>query len=377
VRVGVVFPAREPSSPGQWSGTPRGLADGLHAQGVDVVALGTSLGPDLHTVLSVTSRIDGRSGPVLARSAARTAARGRSIARTVRRALPLDGLVAMGTDMYELVGVVPQSLPVVTYDDGTLLQMWRNPGSDIRRAGFLEREVVRWFQVQRRGALAASACCVSTSWAARSFVDDYGVPAGQVHVVGMGHRARASVAGERDWSVPRLLFVGVDWRRKNGDAVVRAFRALQESVPAATLDVVGGHPSLDGIPGITGHGLLRRDDPAAQARLDGLFARATVFVLPSLFDPSPIAYLEAASAGLPVVATTEGGASELLGAGAIAVRPDDQAAIDAAVRRLSDPEVARVTGAEAAARATSSTWDEVASRVLRVLGACSHTEGDS
>jgi len=369
MRLGVIVPAREPSSPRQWSGTPRGIADGLRAHGVEVVALGTSLGLDRHTLLSATARLHGGDATVLARSDARTAARDLSIARTVRRAQPLDAIVAMGTDMYELSRVVRPGVPVVTYDDGTLLQMWRHPGSDLQQSGFPEAEVMRWCDRQRRGAVAATACCVSTSWAARSFVDDYGVPAELVHVVGMGHRARAAGDAQRDWSVPRLLFVGVDWRRKNGDAVVRAFRALHESIPAATLDVVGEHPPLDAIPGVTGHGLLRRDDAAAQSLLDELFARSTAFVLPSLFDPSPIAYLEAASAGLPVVATVEGGASELLGAGAIAVRPDDQAAIDAAVRRLADPEVARSMGAEAAARAASSTWEGVAARVLKVLTA--------
>ena len=369
MRIGVLVPAREPASPRLWSGTPRGLSDGLRTHGVDVVPLGTGLGLDAHTALSMASRFERGDPTVRARSRRRITARGRSIARSVRGAGPLDGIVAMGTDRYELGDVLPAGVPVVTYDDGTLLQMSRHPSSDLRQNDFPTAEVDRWCAVQRRGALAAAACCVSTSWAARSFVEDYGVPAERVHVVGMGHRARSAVAGHRDWAVPRLLFVGVDWRRKNGTAVVEAFRSLRAQVPDATLDVVGEHPDLAGIPGLTGHGLLRRDDPAAQALLDSLFGRATMFVLPSLFDPSPIAYLEAASAGVPVVATVEGGASELLGAGAIAVSPGDQAAIDAAVLRLADPDVARATGAEAAARAAASTWSGVAGRVLHVLAA--------
>jgi glycosyltransferase involved in cell wall biosynthesis len=86
--------------------------------------------------------------------------------------------------------------------------------------------------------------------------------------------------------------------------------------------------------------------------------------MPSRFDPSPIAYLEAASAGLPVVATTEGGAGELLGSAAVSVHPDDDDAIVAAMLDLADPAVARTRGEEAHRRSEDATWQAVASRVL-------------
>jgi glycosyltransferase involved in cell wall biosynthesis len=132
------------------------------------------------------------------------------------------------------------------------------------------------------------------------------------------------------------------------------------------LDVVGQHPPINQ-PGVRGHGFLPRDDAAAQAVLDTLFATATAFVLPSRFDPSPIAYLEAASAGLPVIATTEGGAGELLGSAAITVHPDDGPALVAALLHLADPEIARVMGAQAEQNARSASWSEVARRVLEAL----------
>jgi len=129
---------------------------------------------------------------------------------------------------------------------------------------------------------------------------------------------------------------------------------------------VGRHPKLDQ-PGVVGHGFLAREDAAAQARLDALFASATAFVLPSRFDPSPIAYLEAASAGLPVIATTEGGAGELLGAAAITVHPDDPAGLVAAMRRLADPETAQSMGAQASHNARHASWSDVARRILGAL----------
>ncbi|HTZ43822.1 MAG TPA: glycosyltransferase family 4 protein [Jatrophihabitans sp.] len=367
-RVGLLYPYPEPVSPQAWSGTPSGLAGGLAGNGVELVPIGAKLPPGIRQGVAALSRAGGRRGPLANRGPLASRARTLEVTRRLRQAGRLDALIAMDTEAYRLDRVLAgaPALPVATYDDGTFALFARHPDSDISRDGIPAAELDRWIERQAAGCRAATVCCVSTGWAGRSVVSDYAVPADRVRVVGMGHRARGG-AGVRSFELPRFLFVGVEWGRKNGEAVLRAFTALRRTHPTATLDLVGEHPPVD-VAGVTDHGLLRRDDPAAQALLDGLFARATAFVLPSRFDPSPIAYLEAASAGLPVIATTEGGAGELLGDGAITVHPDDDSAILAAMLRLCDPAVAAALGTEAARRAAESTWLNVAARILAALG---------
>jgi len=366
-RVAILYPDPDPLSPRNWSGTPSGITAGLRHAGVEVVPVGYRLPGIVRTSIGALSRLGGRRGAVAHRSPVQHRTRTIALNRELRRAGPLDGLIAMATELYDLGAVVPAGLAVATYDDCTLQQMWRNPDAEIRSWDFPDREVQRWFRYQAASTRAARACCVSTRFAATSFIEDYGIPSERVHVVGMGHRPRTvPTDGARDWSAPRFLFVGVEWPRKNGEAVLRAFRAVREQVPSATLDVVGQHPPIDDA-GVTGHGFLPRDDAAGQALLNDLFARATAFVLPSRFDPSPIAYLEAASAGLPVIATTEGGAGELLGTAAITVHPDDDESLRAAMLRLCDPEEARLMGAEASRRAQLSSWNDVAERILATL----------
>lgn len=364
-RVGVMFPSRNPASPENWSGSPAGLWSGLAGLGVEVVPIGTAA-LNLARVRLAAARFVSGGNMVAQRSPARIRLRSIVLAKALARAGRLDAVVAMGTDAYDLSWVRDPHVPTATFDDATLDQQWRNADSDIRGALFPEDAVRGWCENQAASSRAADVCCVSTAWAARSFVRDYGVPVERTAVVGMGHRPRTSVVGGRDWSAPRFLMVGVDWRRKNGEAVLRAFREVHAIHPDARLDIVGKHPALT-VDGVTGHGVLRRDDLQAQKRLDGLFGQATAFVLPSRFDPSPIAYLEAASAGLPVVATTEGGAGELLGTAALSVHPDDHDGLVRAMLALSDPETARTMGAEAARRAADSSWTDVAGRVLAAL----------
>lgn len=366
-RVGVLYPSRVADAPANWSGTPAGITAGLASIGVEPVPIGSGQ-PSLESLRLLTlERIGRRRNPLATRSKSLSRQREVVLAHAVRRVAGLDALIAMGTDMYDLSRVRRADVPTATYDDGTLLQQWQAPESDIRGAGFPEEVAHAWSGTQAASSRAADVCCVSTSWAGRSFVEDYGVAAARVRVVGMGHRTRGTGAAVRDWTHPTFLMVGIDWRRKNGDAVLAAFREVRRRHPDATLDLVGAHPPVDE-PGVRGHGELLRDDPAAQAVLDDLFATATAFVLPSRFDPSPIAYLEAASAGLPVIATTEGGAGELLAEAAVTVHPDAHADLVAAMVRLTDPATARSMGASAAVRAGQSSWSHVASRLLVALG---------
>jgi glycosyltransferase involved in cell wall biosynthesis len=364
-RIGLLYPEPVPLSPAHWSGTVNSLATGLRALELDVVPVPYSLPRMLRYGVTLLSYTHGR-GAVARGAPVKTWVRSRTLAAEALRALPLDALIALGTDLYDLERVVPPGVPVATYDDGTFALFLHHPESDVRRNSFPEREVRRWAARQARAVRRATACCVSTRWAAASMIDDYGVPGDRVHVVGMGHRPEPADPAQRDWSRPRFLFVGVDWGRKNGAAVVRAFERLRRACPEATLDVVGDHPPLH-CAGVRGHGFLPREDPDAQRQLRRLYERATAFVLPSRFEPAGVASLEAGSAGLAVIATTEGGASELLGDAAIAVHPDDDEALLAALRRLADPDTARELGAAAARRAAGSTWPDVAARIVCAL----------
>jgi glycosyltransferase involved in cell wall biosynthesis len=365
-RIAFLHPHRGAITPQNWSGTPAGITSALRARGVEVEEVGYVVPRLLRSAVHAWARLTSPDAGTAEHHPLKRALRRWSFQRQFDRLGAIDGVIAVGTDAYDL-GRLRIAAPVATYDDATLATMWAHADSDTRGAGFRDRDVDRWIETQRVSTLAADVVCVSTAWAARSFEHDYRVPADRIAVVGMGHRPKIDgVAPERDWSTPIFLFVGIDWVRKNGDAVLRAFRRVREQHPGAILPLVGEHPNVDE-PGVVDHGLLARADPAAQQLLARLFADATAFVMPSRFDPSPIAYLEAASAGVPVVATTQGGAGELLGSAAVTVDPTDDDAIAAAMELLADPAEARRRGAAAAEAAARSRWDDVAGRILAAL----------
>jgi glycosyltransferase involved in cell wall biosynthesis len=354
MRVGLVVEAK--IDPAAWSGIYAGVAAGLRAHGAEVVELNISLPGKLeHAALRQPSwRV-------------RAALRQLATDRQVRRARGLDALLQLGTS------AVPRTnLPLALYTDMTLSQgiavgdQWVNARSqtDLQAWELRQREVYR-----RAGRVLALG-----DWAAQSVIADYGVPADRVSVVGAGI-SHDVAPRPRDWSTPRFLFIGRDFERKNGSAVMRAFTQLRARNPEARLDVVGGHPSLDA-PGVTGHGPLALGSPRGEATIRSLLSAATCFVMPSQYEPFGIAYVEAAAAGVPSIATTVG-ASFVVPECGIRVDPTDEAALLHAMRRLSDGARARRLGERATERAALFTWPQVGGRILRALCELTNRSGES
>jgi glycosyltransferase involved in cell wall biosynthesis len=312
------------------------------------------------------------------------AAREWTIRRRLTAAGALDGVVQRGSEMR-----LPASCRVATLEDSTVLQAWRGyPWPHLQ--GFSERDIQRYADRQRGVYEAAVACCCSTHWVAQSIVGDYGIPASRVFTVGLGRNHDAPTANNapaaddaatpnatpraeqaagtalRDWSSPRYLFVGVDWQRKNGPAVLAAFARVREQHPQARLDVVGGHPRIDQ-PGVVAHGRLSLVDPSDRERMAELYRRATAFVMPSLHEPAGIVYVEAGGAGIASIGTTEGGAATMIGPGGLVVDPRQPEQIVAAMLELADPATARRLGELARRNADLFTWRKVAERMIRAL----------
>jgi glycosyltransferase involved in cell wall biosynthesis len=281
--------------------------------------------------------------------------------KRLRAAGHLDGIVQIGTG-YTLA----TDVPVATFEDMTIAQTRGNGQAYTGWSDISDRAFNARVERQRRIYEQAVACCLTSRWAAESVIDDYGIGREKVHIVGVGRNHTAPETAERDWTLPRFLFVGMDWPRKNGDGVVRAFARLREELPGATLDLVGGHPEISA-PGVTGHGILRMNDPTQHAELERLFGESTCFVMPSFSEASAIAYVEAGAAGLPSIGTTAGGSDYLIGDGGVVVDPHDDHALLDAMRRLADPETAQRMGATAKARSAMFTWPEVARRLVRAL----------
>jgi len=355
VRVGLVS-VGDPASPSTWSGTTASVMRALSE--LDVVVHGLDL-----TLPRVLERA------VLAAGAARTRnsydKNGAAVTMAIRSRLArrrlsgaqLDGLIQIGSGF-----VLPDGVPYVTLEDMTLRQ-GRAVHPFFTRMS--EHGIASW-EKRRIGIFdRARMCTVASHWAAESLFTDYGVARKRIAGLGANHNVTAP---DRVWQSPRFLFVGSDWERKGGPLLLRTFARVREVYPDAMLDVVGGHPQLRQ-PGVHAHGVLSQARPEDRELIAELYARATCFVMPSLVEPFGLVHVEAGSAGIPSIVTTEGGARDTIGAdGGLAVQPGDEEGLLEAMLRLANPETARQMGKAARERSRLYTWTKVSERLLRALG---------
>jgi glycosyltransferase involved in cell wall biosynthesis len=140
-----------------------------------------------------------------------------------------------------------------------------------------------------------------------------------------------------------ILFVGGNMQRKGLPALIRAAPHVLKVVPDAQFWVVGqdrAEPAMKDLCQQSGvlddfHFLGRKN----QEELQKIYAETTLFCLPSLVEAFGVVYIEAMAAGLPVIGTTNGGASEIIndGENGLLVAPDHpQMLAEALIKLLSD-----------------------------------------
>ena len=202
------------------------------------------------------------------------------------------------------------------------------------------------FSRNQRAFHAAARLVTWSEWTRKSLSDDYGVDPSRLKVlapgaadaffeVGARRPLSSSVVGPVD-RLPRLLFVGGDFRRKGGPLLLECMRG-----PLGTrceLHIVtNAHVAPQR--NVYVHRGLGPNDPA----LLKLFADADVFVLPSLADCLAMVLMEATAAGLPVVTTDVGALGEAVcpGETGLLVKPGDAAELGQALNALVDDAGAR------------------------------------
>lgn len=185
---------------------------------------------------------------------------------------------------------------------------------------------------------------------------------------------------------PLILSVSRLVPRKGQDTLIRALPLVRRTVPDATLLIVGGGPyaralrrsaraqrARHGLP----HDAIVFAGPKEHAELPPYYAAADAFAMPCRTrrlgleaEGLGIVYLEAAAAGLPVLAGDSGGAPDAVRdgeTGYVTDGTDTGAVADRLAALLADPEAAGEMGAKGRAWVRAEwSWDASA-RTLRAL----------
>jgi glycosyltransferase involved in cell wall biosynthesis len=197
--------------------------------------------------------------------------------------------------------------------------------------------------LERRLAASTDALVFESAYAAARYVAHVGRPACAVRVIpnGLGPEDFTRTLAQAD--AADFLFVGELRRLKGVDVLLAALARVRRRHPATAL-IVGAGPDAALLQGETarlglGGAVSFRDPmPAREA-----FGRGRVLVVPSRAESFPYIVLEAAAAGLPMLATNVGGIPEIVaGTDTALLPPEDVGALaKAMLDALADPATAR------------------------------------
>ncbi|QUS37127.1 glycosyltransferase [Falsirhodobacter algicola] len=250
----------------------------------------------------------------------------------------------------------------------------------------------RRIRAERRAIRECAAVIVSSADEVERQVHSY-APEVQAIRIAPGPTARSPGALPElaldDPDRPMILSIARPVAKKNLAALVRAYAGSALKDRANLVILAGQHATLEP----EAHGVLdglRQAGAGLGGRFalppahDGghvaaLYARAAqtggVFVNPALFEPFGLTLLEAAAAGLPVVATRHGGPSRIvaeLGNGAL-VDPEPGPIAQACLALLDDRAGWSAAAANGLARIGRYSWERYAEETLHLYGAFSRT----
>jgi glycosyltransferase involved in cell wall biosynthesis len=248
--------------------------------------------------------------------------------RTIRAAAPdvLHGHGAKGGAYARLVPVPASTIRVYTPHGGSLHYAPNTLRGKVY--GGLERLLVARTDV----------FLFESAYARDTYAAQIGTPSGVVRVVcnGVGDAEFVPVTPADE--ATDLLFVGELRRLKGLDLLLEGLASLRENGRWTTLTIVGEGPEDEAFRTRAARlGLADAVRFAGYLPARDAFALGRILVLPSRNESLPYVVLEAAAAGVPIIATHVGGIPEIFGALAHRlVPPEDSTALAAAIADALD-----------------------------------------
>lgn len=228
---------------------------------------------------------------------------------------PCDAVMVQSFELLPACAEIDPSIPLVLAHDSTNVlsyRLIRDQSPSVKAAVLCRLKELAVTPVYRRVIPRVRAFLPRTRWCADSLVNDFGVDRERISVIpsGLDVEKWTPPARPRDAEIPTLLFVGNDFARKGGHFLLEMFDSRLRQ--RARLRIVSNDPWLAGRrppPNVEFVMGIRATDREAML---ANFRASDIFVFPTRKDQMGQALVEAAAAGLPIVASDVGGVAEVV-----------------------------------------------------------------
>lgn len=176
-----------------------------------------------------------------------------------------------------------------------------NPYQYLRSKRFIEKSEVKAYE-------DATMVFTFGNLVAHSLDIQYHIPKEKVSTIYVGSNVKKDLGGNnmQKYSFKNILFVGVDWERKGGAILLEVFKKVLDVHPDASLTIVGCSPKNIKLPNCNIVGKIPVES------VSKYYNSASIFCLPTLREPFGVAFIEAMSFHLPIVANNIGCVPDLV-----------------------------------------------------------------
>lgn len=204
------------------------------------------------------------------------------------------------------VSSIPQKYKVVYLSDSTyhnMLGYYYEGGS--------KKNIERHNCAEKNSLKRANAIILSSEWAKNDAVKYYGISENKIRVLCFGANLIDKYEPHALHDVIRILFVGVEWKRKGADLAIDCLDILNHSKCGRKfeLTIIGLDKPEDysGSNAVHFVGRLNKDDAEQYEKMIKYYQESDLFLLPTKAECAGIVFSEAAMYGLPSFTHNTGG----------------------------------------------------------------------
>lgn len=265
-------------------------------------------------------------------------------------------------------GLYQSKVPVVIYTDYTASMSAMRP--EAGRSPFNSLQRAEWLELERQSYVRAAHIFVRSELVRQSIIQDYGIDAKKMTVVGGGlnFATLPEPVSRLENEAPVILFIGKEFYRKGGDVLLKAFARARLEFPMARLRLITQGPIPSDLP--LEHVDVLQPTWEREA-IASLFCAADIFALPSRLETWGDVLLEAMAWGLPCIGVQGDAMSEIIldGKTGILIPSTDVSALaEALIKLMRQPTLRTDMGLAGRQRVEMEfTWDRVVERMRAVL----------
>jgi len=252
-------------------------------------------------------------------------------------------------------------IPYVTYNDSNVILSSRG-GKYAHGMHYHGKKLKSTIEQERQVYKKASLIFTMSNWLKASLQIDFGIAEEKIITVYAG--TNLSITDhDKVYDGKTILFIGKNFERKGGRVLLDAFKYVRKEIKDARLIIVGSNIK------ISDEGVIVKGAITEKKEIEKYYMGASVFALPSFFEPFGIVFAEAFAFKVPCIGTNVCAMPEIIEdeKGGFIVEPNDSKALaDKLITILKDQNLAKNMGNYGYHKVvTTYNWDSVIDKIIK------------